>query len=475
MTKNETQQRSIWALASAGIYVAAALAFLIGMFRLNVLPGTYFYGLIGGIILISIPILWGLIRKKKSKGKILLALLALLLAAGMAAAFVYVQSTLSFMEKVTEKEQTHNFYAVVREESKYQELKDIKGETVSVLNVEDETYEKAKKQLLDSVKVDFKKVDAIDKLAESLIDKETDVIFLNSAYYELALEEIDGFTEDTTRILQSYDVTKKEEVKKKATNVTKDAFHVYISGIDTTGSITNISRSDVNMVMTVNPVTKSILLTSIPRDYHVKLASFGAYDKLTHSGIYGINETVSTVENLLDIDIEHYVKVNFTTVTKLVDALGGISIQSEYNFSAGGHQFVVGENYVDGDAALAFARERYSFSSGDNQRVRNQQAVITGIINKATSSTAILTSYTDLLAALEDNMETSFSSKEITSLVKMQLGDMSGWTITRCSLSGYGNSTSVYSMPNSIVYVMDPDQTSIDIAKSKIAEVMKME
>lgn len=475
MTNNETQQRSIWALVIAGIYSVAALAFLIGIFRLNVLPSTYFYALVGVVLVVSALILWGLIRKKKSKGKILAALLALLLALGMGAGFVYMQSTLSFMEKVTEKEQTQNFYAVVREESKYKTLKDIKGETVSVLDVKDETYEKAKKQLEETVDVKFDKVNAIDQLAEDLIEKETDVIFLNSAYYELALEEIDGFTEDTTRILEAFDVTKTEKTKKKTANVTEDAFHVYISGIDTTGSITNISRSDVNMVMTVNPVKKSILLTSIPRDYHVKLASFGAYDKLTHSGIYGIDETVSTVENLLDIDIDHYIKVNFTTVTKLVDALGGISVQSEYNFSAGGHQFVVGENYVDGDAALAFARERYSFSSGDNQRVRNQQAVITGMINKATSSTAILTSYTELLAALEENMETSFSTKEITSLVKMQLSDMRGWTISRCSLSGYGNSTSVYSMPSSIVYVMDPDQTSIDIAKSKIAEVMKSE
>ena len=293
----------------------------------------------------------------------------------------------------------------------------------------------------------------------------------------MALEEIEEFTEENTRILDTIDIEAKKETTttkntKKNVNVTEDAFSVYISGIDTSGSISNVSRSDVNMVMTVNPKTKKILLTSIPRDYHVPLASFGAYDKLTHSGIYGVDETVATVENLLDNDIHYYVKVNFTTVTKLVDALGGITVYSEYDFSAGGHSFSVGENYLDGAAALAFARERYSFSSGDNQRVRNQQAVISGIIRKVTGSSAILTQYNSLLAALEDNLETNLSAKEITSLVKMQLSDMSSWNIEQQSLTGSGNYTTVYSMPSTTVYVMEPDQSSVESAKARINEVM---
>ena len=267
----------------------------------------------------------------------------------------------------------------------------------------------------------------------------------------------------------------KEKKEKAEANldVTTDAFNIYVSGIDTEGSITNVSRSDVNMIMTVNPSTRKILLTSIPRDYHVVLSSFGAYDKLTHSGIYGIDETTSTVGDLLDIKIHHYVKVNFTTVRKLVDALGGIEVISEYDFTAGpGYHYNQGSNYLNGDEALYFARERYSFASGDNQRVKNQQAVISGILNKVTSSPAILTQYSSILAALEDNLAISLPQKEMSALVKMQLEDMRGWDIETISLTGSGASAETYSMPGMLLYVMEPNQASVDAAKAAIADVM---
>ena len=234
------------------------------------------------------------------------------------------------------------------------------------------------------------------------------------------------------------------------------------------------------MVMTVNPQTKTILLTSIPRDYYVDLATKGAKDKLTHSGLYGIDETTATVEDLLGIDINYYVKVNFTTVVKLVDTLGGITVNSDYSFSAKGldgqtYSFTAGENYLSGEAALAFSRERYSFAEGDNQRVKNQQAVITGIINKCTSSSTVLTNYNGILNSLEDNIQTNMTQSEISSLVRMQLGDMTGWTIQRCSLTGSGMMTPVYSIPNYSVYVMVPDQTSVEAAKAKIGEVMRLQ
>ena len=191
------------------------------------------------------------------------------------------------------------------------------------MDLDDEVYTEAQDRLKAKAEVDFETIGAFDALASSLIEGQTDVIFLNSAYYDLAIEEVDGFTADTTRIIDTVDVTVDVQSNAKAVNVTKEPFNVYISGLDTTGSIGNISRSDVNMVMTVNPQTKTILLTSIPRDYYVDLATKGAKDKLTHSGLYGIDETTATVEDLLGIDINYYVKVNFTTVVKLVDTLWG--------------------------------------------------------------------------------------------------------------------------------------------------------
>lgn len=466
----------------AVIYIIAVAAFIVSVFMVNVLPMFYFVILILVLALISFPILRSLLRKnektrsgrepKKAKKKTAACVAAVIVILITSIGTYYMGNTLNFFGKISGTSQTHDYYVVVRADSEYEKLEDIEGKTVSVMKEADEVYTEAQEILRDKVDVELKATGSFDQLAEALINKETEVIFLNSAYYDMAVEEVEGFTSENTRILEDIKVEIKSETSAKEVDVTKEPFNVYVSGIDTTGSIGNTSRSDVNMIMTVNPKTKTILLTSIPRDYYVKLASKGAMDKLTHSGLYGIDETTATVENLLGIDINYHIKVNFTTVIKLVDTLGGITVNSDYSFSAGGYNFTAGSNNLNGQAALAFSRERYSFASGDNQRVKNQQAVITGIIKKCTSSTSILTNYTGILNSVEDNIQTNMSQKDITSLVKMQLGDMSGWTIKQCSLKGSGKSTPVYSIPNYSVYVMVPDQGSIDDAKSQIAAVM---
>ena len=448
------------------------IIFSIGLFMLNILPTKLLALVITAIVIVVGIVLYILLGKKGHKRKIVALILAILLIIGLVVGSSYIFKTISFMDGIlTESIETHSFYVVVKADSNYMELADIKGMEVSAMDVDDEIYNDAWQKLASAIDVKKNEYKTFQELANALLDGKTEVIFINSVFYELAEEEVEGFNSNTVRILSTVDTEKALESINRKIDVTKDPFSIYISGIDTTGSISNVSRSDVNMVVTVNPVTKEILLTSIPRDYYVVLAGKGAYDKLTHSGIYGINETVSTVENLLDTDIDYYVKVNFTTVVKLVDALGGIRVNSDYSFSTGSYNFVAGENYLNGEEALAFSRARYAFSSGDRQRVKNQQAVITGILQKATSSTSILSGYNDILSSLEYNIETNFSSKEITSLVKMQLDNMSSWSIERYSLNGSGNSTPVYSMPNSYVYVMVPDQSTVDGAKAKINEI----
>ena len=478
----EKKKNSVAWYILAGLYTIIAAAFLINVFRLNILPGTYFAAVAAVVVIISAIIIKSLVAGKAEKaGKKVAAVIAVILMLLMGVGTWYVAGMVDFVDEISQEKSTSvNYHVVVKMESSYEEIADLKGKTAGVMGGDDSQDKRARAQLEEQVKIEITEKNDYLELAQGLLDGEFDAILINAGLYEMALEDVDGFTEETVRILGTIETDQAEaektdvETKKsrKKPDVTSDTFSVYISGIDTTGSISNVSRSDVNMVVTVNPKTKKILLTSIPRDYHVVLASKGAYDKLTHSGIYGVNETVSTVENLLDMNIDYYVKVNFTTVTKLVDALGGITVNSEYSFRAGGFDFNAGLNELNGKQALAFARERYSFAYGDNQRLRNQQAVITGIINKATGSTAILTSYNELLNALKENMDTNFTSKEITSLVKMQLSDMSSWTIETCSLSGYGNMTSVYSMPSSIVYVMEPNMDSVNAAKAKISEMM---
>ena len=467
------------------VYIVAAVAFLISVFMVGILPVAYFAGVAVLIAVISIPVLKGLFSRKSSKskgkdgetsgksgGRTLASIVAVLMILLCGAGTYYMASTMNFFGKISDDVQTHDFYVVVRDDSSFERLKDIDGKTVDIMNDSSKAYAEAQELLAEKVDVKFRESGGFDQVAKALIDGKTDVIFINSGFYDMAVDEVEGFTRDNTRILYHIKVDVEASGNSKKINVTEDPFSVYVSGIDTRGSIGNISRTDVNMVMTVNPKTKTILLTSIPRDYYVKFASYGEMDKLTHSGLYGIDETVATVENLLETEINYNLKVNFTTVEKLVDELGGITVNSDYSFSAGGFNYVEGENFLDGAQALAFARERYSFSSGDNQRVKNQQAVISGIIDKCTSSTSILTNYTGILSSVKDNMQTSMSQKEIKSLVKMQLADMDGWTIRKQSLTGSGLMTPVYSMPNSSVYVMVPDQASVDSAKEQIAEIM---
>lgn len=470
------KENRVWLIIIAGIFGISVAMLLITVVMLDMLPITYLAGIAAVIMIISFLLLKGLLSRKQGKGRIIIAVIASILSLACIAGTMMISSTLSFFNQITTEElKTGDYYVVVRDDSRYKTLDDINREVVSVLDLKDEMYASAKETLAGNVSVSFETVGTLQQATKDLIKKDIDILFLGSPYYEIAIEESKLFTKDNTRILDTIHVEMKQKTEKKkaALDITSDAFNVYVSGIDTEGSITNVSRSDVNMIMTINPAERKILLTSIPRDYHVVLSSFGAYDKLTHSGIYGIDETTATVEDLLGIKIHHYVKVNFTTVRNLVDALGGIEVISEYDFTAGpGYHYNQGSNYLDGDEALYFARERYSFSSGDNQRVKNQQAVISGILNKATSSPAILTRYSSILAALEDNLAISLSQKEMSALVKMQLDDMRGWDIETISLTGSGSYAETYSMPGMELYVMEPNQASIDAAKAAIAGVM---
>ena len=233
------------------------------------------------------------------------------------------------------------------------------------------------------------------------------------------------------------------------------------------------------MIMTVDPVDKKILLTSIPRDTYVTLHTYGELDKLTHSGIYGINETISTVEDWLNIDINYYVRVNFTSVEDIVDAIGGIDVTSEYAFEIHGRQnrgysFVEGENHLDGASALAFARERKSFEEGDQERIKNQQRVLSAILNKITSSSAILTGYTQILNTVGDEIQTNMERRDISSLVRMQLEDLGGWSIESISIEGEGTNASTYSMGARQLYVVIPDESSVKAAQDAIEAIMDM-
>lgn len=274
-----------------------------------------------------------------------------------------------------------------------------------------------------------------------------------------------------------------------AVAVTEKPFNIYISGMDYRGDIDKTEgRSDVNMVVTVNPRTHRILLTSFPRDYEVELSNHnGATDKLTHTGMYGIKVGEDAVSQLTGVKMNYYVKVNFTTIQKFIDAIGGVTVNSDVDFTSevweGGdsegdkvvsrHHFVKGENHLDGQLALSFARERHAFEDGDNQRIRNQQAVFQAILEKISSSTTLLNKYNKILGAVGDYMRTNMSEKEIQSIVKMQLDEMPSWYVEKYDVKGYDSYKTTYSGGSQELYVMEHDEDSLATARANIKTVMQ--
>ena len=229
------------------------------------------------------------------------------------------------------------------------------------------------------------------------------------------------------------------------------------------------------MIVTVNPETREILLTSMPRDSYVKLHSNGMLDKLTHTGVYGIDETIMTVEDWLGVEINYYYRVNFVMLVNLVDAIGGVTVNSPFDFksSVSEYTYVKGKNELDGMAALYFVRERKTFEDEDEERIRNQQRVLKAIIKKATKSKVILTNYGDILNAVEDHMETNMTNKNISALVKMQLNDMSRWKIKTISIDGDDAMKGTYSMgPGRPLFVSIPKEESVEAVKKEIHAVM---
>lgn len=389
----------------------------------------------------------------------------------MTCANFYIGKTLGvLLNNGDTKYKLEHYSVIVLKDSDYKKLNDIKNEEVGYFKNSTGAKE-ANKKLQEDIKVKFKSYDTSDSLVTDLLDSKVNVIVIEDSIKNIMEEEIANFEKDT-KVIHTFTIKTKVETTLKEVNVTIEPFAVYISGIDTYGQISSVSRSDVNMVMVVNPETHQILLISIPRDYYVQLhGTTGTKDKLTHAGIYGIDMSVQTIEDLLELDINYYVKVNFTSVIDIVDALGGLEVYSEYTFTSySGYRFKKGMNSVNGEQALDFARTRKAFKEGDRQRGKNQQALIKAMIDKVIDK-SIITKYSSLLDAVNGKYQTNMSVKSLTSLVKAQLKDMSGWNIHSYSLTGKDATDYTYTY-NQLLYVMKPDQESVNEAISLIDAIL---
>ncbi len=376
-----------------------------------------------------------------------------------------------------------------------QSLKDAKDYKFGILQVLDrENTDKALAEAKNEVGQDLQVVEFQDSstLADALYAGEIQVAVINQGFVNTITDtrQFKTFKTDTRELVQHEIETKleqeeEEEEEDYATSVTTKPFIVYLSGIDVYGSLDKTSRSDVNVLAVVNPLTKKLLLVSTPRDYFVPLydnkgnsKSGGAGDKLTHAGIYGVEVSMGTLEHLYNVDIKYFVRVNFSSVKQIIDLLGGVKVYSDFEFISsvgpykGGHYyFKKGYNKVNGKKGLAYCRERKHFDNGDYQRGRNHQHMIEAILNKVMSP-SVLADYPALLKTGKKSFQTNMSTKKIVSLCKMQLDDMAKWKISYANAAGNGTTSRTYSMPSTPLYVCAPDMSSVAKITAKINKFM---
>lgn len=452
--------------------LTALLTYLI--YDLNLLPTKELIILVGILLLVLILMgIWLFKSKPKSKSSAVAKLFSLLISIALILGSFSLYKGIDFLNMAfNANKKTHVTHAVVLKDSPYQNMDDVKDKVFGANTTQD------KKNIDNAIEEINKKYNYnpnienysdYEGLNYALYSENVDVILMGESHRAF-MEEINPNFDNETRIIGTFTYEEVIENDGKDVNVTEETFSIFVSGIDTYGPVSTVSRSDVNMIITVNPKTRQILLTSIPRDYHVILPSFNAYDKLTHAGIYGVDESIGALENLLDIQIDYYLKVNFSSVETLVDALGGVEVYSQYTFVTrhGQYQIVSGMNYLNGSQSLGFVRERYSLPNGDSDRVRNQQELIKGVLNKMLSP-AIITNYTGILNSMAGLMELSMPSDQFKDLVKHQIDDNTTWEILQVQLTGTGSkSTTTYSMPGWNLYVMEPNYQSVDYVSGLI-------
>lgn len=475
------------------IFFVAVIAFMVLLLYTNLVPLKYI-----GIIFLTLLILVLLVRVltlkiRKTIPFIIGAVLTVVVMIIMGVASLYIYKTISSLDKITgvNKEVTAlNVY--VLQDDKAQTLADTSSYTYGILSELDrENTDTALEQIFtklgDNIKVT--EYSGLTELADGLIKGECQAILLNGGYVDV-LDQIDHYTtfSSQVRIISTEKIEKLVERKNPETTVspnkadasaneqaqevqdTDEVYTIFISGIDTRGGMTASSLSDVNIILTLNTKTRQILMISTPRDFFVPLSiSNGVPDKLTHAGVYGVNVCMDTLEMLYDININYYFRLNFGGFIQIIDELGGITVHSDYDFDTSGFHFNKGDNTVYGEQALAFCRERYSFSEGDRQRGRNQMAVIQGVVNKITSP-ELLKSYLSIIDSLEGCFETNIPYDVISELVRQQLDKGGNWEVLSYSANGTGDTQKPYSMSQK-AYVMIPDQATVDKAKSLMRKV----
>ena len=488
------------AVAFAAIMITAAALLILKLTFMHVLPMKYtaIFGiavLVFGIIIIA--------TSRKKAVAIVMPILSLLVTGAVAYGFLTITKLDKTLNNISTDSRLEvvEMSVVVLKDDKAQTVTDISGYKVGYYD-QDAASEDMKTELSANLTsdVDFTGYANPIFLADSLLKSDEEAIILNATYIDI-ISEIEGYEDfsEKVRVLDTlhveteakYDASdavptatnsdaKAENTEEVTTEEPfklssgSDCFTVYISGIDTYGSVNTRSRSDVNILAVVNTTTGKIQLINTPRDYYVPLPiSNGSRDKLTHAGIYGIEVSEGTIGDLYGIQIDYYLRMNFTSFIKIIDELGGIDVNSDYDFTTlhGEDHIVKGINHLNGEQALGFARERYSFNIGDVQRGKNQMEVIKGVIQKL-SSKEMLSNFDSILAAISDSFQTDMPTDTMYSIVRYQLENNLTWSVDTYTVTGFDASNTTFSMPGFYAYVMVPNEDTVNEAKQLIADTL---
>ncbi|HFI0153510.1 TPA: LCP family protein [Streptococcus suis] len=456
------------------LYVIVLALFLFTMYRYNILDFRFLNHIITvlsiSIVILSVLLMW------RRKARVLTTVLLVLSLIATSVGVYGMREVVNFSSRLNSNSAfaEYEMSIIVPATS---DITDI-SQLSSVMAPSDYDQENVT-ALLDDVSkmksVQLSKTPTSSYLTayQSMMNGETQAMVFNGVFTNI-LESEDPDFSNKVRKLYTFKVTK--QVETTVEQASGDSFNIYISGIDTYGPISSVSRSDVNIIMTVNRATHKILLTTTPRDSYVAIADGGQnqYDKLTHAGIYGVDASIHTLENLYGIDISNYVRLNFTSFLQLIDLVGGIDVYNNQEFTSlhGNYHFPVGNVHMNADQALGFVRERYSLSGGDNDRGKNQEKVIAALIRKL-SLPENLKNYQAILSGLEGSIQTDLSLETIMSLVNSQLESGTQFTVESQALTGSGRmDLPSYAMPSSQLYMMEIDQNSLTNVKSAIQSVL---
>ncbi|MBR4618657.1 MAG: LCP family protein [Bacilli bacterium] len=432
-----------------------ALGYLIT--RLNILPNKYYIPIIILLIIWAVLLFFIGVKSKKKVLNIIAVILMVISIGINCFGSYYVYNTNRLFSSISEAVEKKVYYVVVKKDSKYSKLSDLNGKTMALFDTESTNYNKALNQVKKSIKTISKKYEDMNAIVKDLLDSTVDSVLINSSNKEILDEAIPDF-KNNTKVIKKITISVKKTSSNKKNS--EGNFNILVSGIDTYGDINTISRSDVNIVLTINSKNHELVMTSVPRDMQVQLhGTTGLKDKLTHAGIYGIDMSRTTLEDFLETNIDYYIRVNFDSVVQLVDAIGGIDINNDVAFRGSTRYFNTGAIHLNGKQALEYSRERYKMPYGDWTRGLHQEEVIRAVFSKIATSTELLTNYSEIITSLQSFFQTNIPSDLIKKYVKNQLNDMTSWEVNSYAVGGSGyDYQETYSMPGIKLYVTLPNE-----------------